>query len=72
MSREIFLIERIDSAGLFFSEKLGRDWGNPAGGWSPDRAQATRFATHEDANDRVNLLGHMAPQVRVVPHQVKE
>ena len=42
----------------YFSEKIGRDYGSPSGGWTPDRTQAT-VMTQEKAQHL--LEGALAP-----------
>ena len=39
------IIERTDGGQpVYLSRKLGRDFGQPAGAWTPDRSQATRMS----------------------------
>lgn len=52
-----FVIERLDGGSrVYFSAKVGRDFGNPGGGWANDLVQATTFATRAAAEQRVAQL----------------
>lgn len=42
------IIERTDHAPpVYFSRQVGRDIGSPVGGWTPERAKATRLTKAE-------------------------
>lgn len=61
------IIERIDSAQpSFFSRKLGRDFGQPNGAWTPDRAQATRMPGKEAADVLEGMLPHESMMCKAV------
>ena len=50
------IIERSDGAQpSYLSRKLGRDFGQPNGAWTPDRAQATRM-TVDQAKDAIAAM----------------
>ena len=51
----------------FYSEKFGRDHG-AAFGWVRDRAQATAFATEDDAFAQLERMPFDAPNCRIVVH----
>lgn len=61
------IIERFDN-GLptYFSEKIGRDFGQPAGGWASERDQATLFTETEAEHLLEHGLSNMAPFCKVV------
>lgn len=62
------IIERIDGAqALFFSRKVGRDFGQPTGGWSTDRSVATRMPPGEADDLLEGVLAPMATSCKVVP-----
>lgn len=51
---------------MFYSQKVGRDYGSPSGGWTAERDQATRM---EEADAEALLEGAqamVAPFCRVV------
>lgn len=49
----------------FYSEKAGRDFG-AASGWVRERAQATEFATEDEALARLERMPHLAPMCRLI------
>lgn len=63
------LIEMTDGAPpVYFSRQVGRDHGCPLGGWSTERAKATRF-TEDEAKSLLEAggsLAHMAQRAKVV------
>lgn len=62
------VIERTDE-GLqcFFSEKIGRDFGSPTGGWTQDRKEATVMTITKAESLLTHGLQHVAPYCKVVP-----
>lgn len=62
------VIERSgDALPSYLSEKIGRDFGTPYGGWTDDKDQATVYDTPEKAQSLIDgTLGHVAPFCRVV------
>lgn len=62
------VIERTDSPQpLYFSEKIGRDFAQPNGGWTGERDKATVMAA-EVAEERLRTsLAQLAPSCKVVP-----
>lgn len=57
------ILERLDGARpLFLSQKLGRDFGQPMGAWTPDRAAATRM----DASQAEDVLQGIPPDEALV------
>lgn len=56
------IIERTDTAPpTFFSAKIGHDFGNPAGGWTPNKLEATAL-TDSAADDLLaTILKDSAP-----------
>ena len=51
---------------LWFSQKLGRDYGCPTGGWSPDLADASKFNDESAAADYMKkMLPHDEPFCKV-------
>ena len=63
------IIKRTDAVPtLYFSESVGRDFGQPAGGWSEDKARATILT--EDAAEHLlaTTLVNQAPFCVVVSH----
>lgn len=65
---ELFLIERIDGAApSYLSEKIGRDFGSPLGGWTADRASATPYSSEKAEQLLAGPLAHIAPHCKVEP-----
>lgn len=61
------IIELTNSAQpMWFSEKLGRDYGQPGGGWTPHQHEATRLT--QEAADRILSTSQLmvAPFCKVV------
>jgi hypothetical protein len=63
------IIERSgDATPSYFSRKIGRDFGQPHGGWTSEREQATIFETTQETDELLeSALAHVAPFCRVVP-----
>lgn len=61
------VIERIDEGcKVYFSLEIGRDYGNPAGGWTPEIDKASKF-TIEDAQHILDTsLAYNAPFCKVI------
>ena len=61
------VIERVDEGQpVYFSEKIGRDYAQPNGGWTTDKSVAT-VMTEAEANDRLEKgLAPRAPFCKVV------
>jgi hypothetical protein len=61
------VIQRTDTPSpIYFSEKIGRDFGQPSGGWTDDVKLATQM-TQEQADHRLETgLASMAPHCKVV------
>lgn len=51
---------------MFFSEKVGRDYGSPAGGWTEHRSEATRMPEQRAQHLLDGALANVAPYCRVV------
>ena len=61
------VIERLDSAPpLFFSRKIGRDFGQPNGGWTGERDLATVMTIQEADQLLESGLANDAPFCKVV------
>lgn len=62
------IIERSgDARTSYLSEKIGRDFGAPFGGWTPERDEATTYERAEQAQAVIDgPLGHVAPFCKVV------
>ena len=61
------IIEMMNSAQpMFFSEKVGRDNGSPAGGWSKDRDDATVMDESQATRLLETSLLSVAPFCQVV------
>jgi hypothetical protein len=61
------IIERTNSAQpMYFSEKIGRDYGNPGGGWTEHRDQATVMDAAKAQRLMETALVQMAPYCQVV------
>lgn len=52
---------------MFFSEKLGRDYGSPTGGWTEHRGQATVMDEAKALALMDGALSQTAHSCRVVP-----
>lgn len=63
-----FVIEMSGSAQpQYLSEKIGRNFGSPYGGWSADINEATVYPTRETAEALFdNALVHCAPFCKVI------
>ncbi len=57
----VYIIERTDCLATYYDAQMGRNFGAPQGGWNPDIDAATPFKTRDDAQARIDTLGHMAP-----------
>lgn len=67
MSEARFLIERDgDALPSFLSEKIGRDFGSPFGGWTNDPEQATHYTESRAREILLGPLSHVAPFCKVV------
>jgi hypothetical protein len=61
------IIELTNSARpMFYSDKLGRDWGSPSGGWVEEREKATVMEEYKAQDLLYTALVHVAPFCRVV------
>ncbi|AIY40178.1 hypothetical protein LT85_1020 [Collimonas arenae] len=61
------IIERLESGlPVYFSVKIGRDFGQPAGGWTDDRTVATVYKESDALNLLSNGLASLAPFCKVV------
>lgn len=61
------IIERSgDALPVYFSEKIGRDFGSPNGGWTGERDQATAYTEEQAHALLVGALQHVAPNCKVV------
>ena len=64
----LVIIERDDGAGpSYLSLKLGRDFGQPNGAWTADRAQATRMQPDSASAVIERMPEHEAPACKAVP-----
>lgn len=63
------IIERSgDAVPSYFSRKIGRDFGQPNGGWTSERDKATVFESENEAQELLDHgLAHVAPFCKVVP-----
>jgi hypothetical protein len=62
------IIERSgDAMPSYFSRKIGRDFGQPNGGWTAERDKATVMSEHEAQQLLDSALAHVAPFCKVVP-----
>lgn len=62
------IIERSgDAQPTYLSEKIGRDFGSPYGGWTTDREQATVYVMQDALELMERPLANMAPFCKVVP-----
>lgn len=61
------VIARVDEGQpVYFSEKIGRDFGQPSGGWTTDKDKAT-VMTKAEAEGRLEKgLAPLAPFCKVV------
>ena len=64
-----YLIERSgDVLPAYLSEKVGRDYGSPFGGWVNEKERATVYETVDFAQSLIDgPLNHVGPHCRVVP-----
>jgi hypothetical protein len=64
----LHIIKRTDGGlPLFFSLKIGMDYGSPSGGWTDDASVATQMTKYE-ANKRLETsLQSLAPFCKVEP-----
>jgi hypothetical protein len=62
------IIERSgDAQPTYLSEKIGRDFGSPYGGWTTDREQATVYELADAMELMERPLANIAPFCKVVP-----
>ena len=63
-----YAIKRNDVAGdLYFTFKVGRDFGSPLGGWTTEAQKALQFAREHDAQSMLDVvLPYNAPFCDVV------
>jgi len=65
---DLVVIEQGISAGVtYLSEKLGRDFGSPLGGWTAHREEATHFSREKAEHLLAGPLAHVSPNCRLVP-----
>ncbi len=65
---QVFIIGRTDTVPMYWSGKLGRQFGAPQGAWGPDPNEATRFSSEHDAQERIDRMGVMAPVCEILPY----
>jgi hypothetical protein len=66
-----FVIERTDDGlPVYFSLKVARDHGSPAGGWSSDMKRALQFGRECDVEAFASaFMKEMAPWCNAVPYR---
>jgi DnaJ-domain-containing protein 1 len=61
-----YLIQQGDGIlATYYSAKAGRDFG-AATGWVRDRAEATQFATEDEALAQLERMPHLAPMCQLI------
>jgi hypothetical protein len=61
------IIERLENGQpTYFSLKVGRDFGQPSGGWTMERSQATVLTEAEARHRLEHGLSNLAPFCKVV------
>lgn len=69
-----WIVEKVvDGLPSYFSPRVGRNLGNPSGGWSSDPAEALRFAREQDVSEFLaTFVQHEAPFCKPVQLQNRE